>query len=371
MRKLFIKCSDERSRFYSIITTIARTENGLTVFKEACYPEGNEHLARVASYGPLLEETYAPVKACPADFDGRRLIFKYLTGESLEKRMRKAAAAGDAGAVGDLLLAQKAILTSSKENETVFTASPAFETWFGDGKAYEGSRGFKRSNFDATAANIIFEEDGVYFIDYEWVMDFAMPADLVLYHCVRDAWYHIPELEDLLPLAAAMRLLGVKTDLHVLQRSYEHFYNYVITDPGGLSFAAAKRAALKAHTDLTELKRPRIPSAGEGSTAEEMWRDCSEAVAVLQGRIGRLKAELDEEKRKYAELDDAWFRRWDEVRAEAALNKAQFDDRYAHYMEAYKAMETDRDTWKGMYEDVTGSRSFKAMQKVKGVIGKK
>ena len=371
MRKLYIKCSDERSRFYSIITTIARTEEGLTVFKEACYPEGKEHLARVASYGPLLEETYAPVKACPASFDGTRLTFRYLAGESLEKRMRRAAAAGDAGLVGDLLLAQKAILTGSPDNDTDFMTSPEFEKWFGDAEAYAGCRGFKRSNFDATASNIIFEEDGVCFIDYEWVMDFVMPADLVLYHCARDAWYHIPELKDLLPLAAAMRLLGVKTDLHVLQRSYEHFYNYVITDPGGLSFATAKRAALKEHTGLADLKRPHLPSGGQGGTASEMWRDCNEAVGVLQGRIGRLKAELAEEKKKYAELDDAWFRRWDEVRAEAALNKAQFDDRYAHYMEAYRAMEADRDTWKGMYEDVTGSRSFKAMQKVKGVIGKK
>ena len=371
MRKLFIKCSDERSRRFSIITTIARTDEGMRVFKEACYEEGREHLSRVASYADILEKAYAPAKACPVENDGEKLIFAYLTGDSLEKKLREAVKDGDEGLVKDLFVRQKSILTVSPDNETEFVPSDEFTRVFGDAEPYIGLPGFKISNFDGIAGNIIFEGDDIYFIDYEWVMTFIMPKDLVLYHCIRDAYYHIAGLEELLPLRSALKLLGIRTDMHVMQRSYEHFFEYVITEPDGTSFAVAKHSSLKEHTDLRDLKKPVMPSGNAGGTAYDMWRECDRAVAVLQGRIGRLEAELAEARSRYAHLDDEWFRRYDEVRNELVTNREAYAAEKAHMEYSYKAMETDRDTWKHMFEDVTGSKSYKALQTVKGIGRKK
>ena len=371
MRKLFIKCSDERSKRFSIITTIARTNEGKRVFKEACYEEGREHLKRVASYAEILEKAYAPAKACPVEYDGEKLIFAFLEGESLEKKLREAVKSGEEDRVKDLFITQKSILTSCPDNETEFVPSDEFEKVFGDAEPYVGLPGFKVSNFDGIAGNIIFEGDDVYFIDYEWVMTFIMPRDLVLYHCLRDAYYHIAGLEELLPLKNALKLLGIRTDMHVMQRSYEHFFEYVITEPDGTSFAVAKHSSLKEHTDLKDLRKPAIPSGSMGGTAYDMWRECDRAVAVLQGRIGKLNAELAEAKEKYARLDDEWFRRYDEVRKELVTNRDAYAAEKAHMEYSYKAMETDRDTWKHMFEDVTGSKSYKALQTVKGIGRKK
>ncbi len=374
MRKIFIKCSDERSRKYSIITTIAKTDDGMKVFKEACFAEGREHLQRVSGYAEILESVYAPVRACPVIYDGEKLIFDYLEGESLEMKIRNAVRAGDAEGVLGLFMKQKSILMSSRENETEFVPSEEFEEWFGDARPYAGSAGFKVSNFDGIPGNIIFQGEDIYFIDYEWVMTFVMPRDLVLYHCVRDAYYHIEGLGELVPLPGLMSALGVRTDLNALQRSYEHFFDYVISESDGTGFATIKRMTLKAHTGLDEFWDTDvhgIKAALRKNTAYDMWRECDKTVAVLQGRIGKLEEELAAQKKKYAELDDAWFSRWDEVRARANLEKDQADDKYAHEMESYRAMEADRDIWKHMYEDVTGSRSFKAVQSVKKILRKK
>ncbi len=371
MRKLFIKCSDERSRRFSIITTIARTDEGKRVFKEACYEEGREHLSRVASYAGILEKAYAPAKACPVEYDGEKLTFAYLTGKSLEQMLREAVQRGDADRVKDLFIKQKSILTACPDNDTVFVTSDEFEKVFGEAEPYIGLPGFKVSNFDGIAGNIIFEGDDVYFIDYEWVMTFVMPKNLVLYHCLRDAYYHITGLEELLPLRNALKLLGIKTDMHVMQRSYEHFFEYVITEPDGTSFAVAKHSSLKAHTELKDLRKTVMPSGNAGGTAYDMWRECDRAVAVLTGRIGRLEAELSEAKMKYAHLDDQWFHRYDEVRIEMVRNRDIYAAEKAQMEYSYRAMETDRDTWKHMYEDVTGSKSFKALQTVKGIGRKK
>lgn len=374
MRKIFIKCSDERSRRYSIITTIAKTDDGMKVFKEACYAEGREHLSRVAGYAEILDNVYAPVRACPVVYDGKKLIFDYLEGESLEMKLRNAVRAGNAEGVLDLFMKQKEILQSSRENETRFVPSKEFEEWFGDASPYAGSMGFRVSNFDGIPGNIIFIGEDIFFIDYEWVMTFIMPKDLVIFHCVRDAYYHIGGLENLVPLANVMRYLGIKTDMQVMQRSYEHFFAYVISEADGTGFATVKQMSLKAHTGLSEIIEPGTHGISlkiRKNAAYDMWRECDKTVAVLQGRIGKLEEELAAQKKKYAELDDAWFSRWDEVRARANLEKAQADDKYAHEMESYRAMEADRDIWKHMYEDVTGSRSFKAVQSVKKILRKK
>ena len=159
--------------------------------------------------------------------------------------------------------------------------------------------------------------------------------------------------------------------MHIMQRSYEHFFAYVITEPDGTSFAVAKHSSLKDHTDLADLRKPAFPSGHAGGTAYDMWRECDRAVAVLTGRIGKLEAELADARAKYARLDDEWFRRYDEVRNELVTSRDAYAAEKAHMEYSYKAMETDRDTWKHMFEDVTGSKSYKALQTVKGIGRKK
>ena len=68
---------------------------------------------------------------------------------------------------------------------------------------------------------------------------------------------------------------------------------------------------------------------------------------------------------------DQWFHRYDEVRIEMVRNRDIYAAEKAQMEYSYRAMETDRDTWKHMYEDVTGSKSFKALQTVKGIGRKK
>ena len=355
--KTYIKCSDERTRQYAITTTIAKENGGLSVVKEAVYPQGQAHLERVASYAPLIEKAYAPVKACPVTYteDGK-LVFEFIEGESLEKKLKDAVRKGDAAAVMELILMQKELLAKNEDNRTDFAATPEFEAWFGSGAPYEGQKGFKVSNFDGTAGNIIFRGDEIFFIDYEWVFDFPMPEELVLYHCIRDAWYHVEGLEELVPLTEAVKLLGIRTGRDVLQKSYEAFFGHVVSDEKGESFAIAKHSALKKHFGA------RGGAAAEG-TAEEAWRESGEAIRVLNGKVDSLNRALAAEKQRYAELDDAWFRRWDEL-------KNGLQAKYDHLSESYRLMEEDRDIWKRNFENVTNAKSYKAMEKMRKVLHK-
>ena len=106
--RTYIKCSDERTRAYAITTTIEKKDGGFSVVKEAVYPQGQAHLENVASYAPLLTKVYRPIKACPVTYtDDGKLVFDFLSGESLEKRLRGAVRRGDAAGVMELILLQK------------------------------------------------------------------------------------------------------------------------------------------------------------------------------------------------------------------------------------------------------------------------
>ncbi|MCR5294308.1 MAG: class I SAM-dependent methyltransferase [Lachnospiraceae bacterium] len=361
---VYIKCSDERTRNFAITTTIERRGEEKRVVKEAVWPEGSGHLRNVCAYASLLRGAYPEVLPCPAHMEGDRLVFRFLKGRSLLERLADTVVRGDKGGAAKLLLLQKKLLKGNGENETEFAATPEFAAWFGPAEAYEGQKAFKVSNFDGTAGNIFFDGEQAFFIDYEWVFDFPLPQDLLLYHCLRDAYYHLEGLEELLPLGELLQIAGIRTPQKILQKSYEAFFGHVVSDEKGESFAIAKHSALKKHYGV----RGPAPEAG---TAEEAWRASGEAIKALNSKIDRLNQELLSQKKKYAELDEAWFRRWDEVRTEAAAVRGVREDlgrQLSHLTEAYHLMEKDRDIWKANFETVTGARSYKAMEKMRKVL---
>ena len=357
MKKLIMKCADERKRAFAMITSVWEDEGRRFVEKCAVHKEGRRHLENIMRYRTLLDEIYPGVRVCPAKLTESGLVFDYIEGSSLEDRYRLAASQGDRDAL-TLYMKNHAELLDSVSGSTIpFEETESFREWFGDGSDYEEKPAYRAANFDATASNIILQEGEPVFIDYEWVTEFPVPRDLVVYHAIRDSYYHIPELESLLPLAEAMTLVGVETEQEILQRSYEHFffsYVYGSDSDAGLSV-------------LTDRKKIEYLANERTVLAERMWKENERAVLVQRSEIDRLTRELEEARKKYADLDQSWFWRWDETRG--ALQK--FREENAALRESLRLMEQDRDTWKSNFETVTNSRSYKDMMKLKGILGRK
>ncbi|MCI1726468.1 MAG: hypothetical protein LKM35_02090 [Lachnospiraceae bacterium] len=344
MKKSFIKCSDERNRIFSVITEIGEEDGRKVVTKEAAYPEGISHIRDIMQNPEVLERVYAPVKACPVVQDGPVLNFEFIEGETLEDRYRKAVEKRSRDEFEANLTEHCRLLTINPENEAVFEGSADFFNWFGDAAVYEGQEGFKIANFDAIAGNIIYRGPDIYFIDYEWVMKFSMPKDLVIYHSVHDLYYHIDGLEEFYPIASAMDYLGVRTDIRKLEASYIHFWNHVILEADGSSLALGKQSLLKPHlsasaeieetekirNQYTEVRKSALLSA-------KMWRTCSQAIEEMQTKVARFD---------------------------------QTEKEYANLINEYKKLDADRNLWKKRYELVVGTKSWKAVNKVRKVLGR-
>lgn len=259
MKVKYTKFSDERCKDFCIKTVIAEDNNALTVYKEAIYPEGIGHINRFV-YNKEQLIKYYDIKLCDVQVCGERAIFEYINGELLEDRYCKAAEAGDKEAFGKLLREHKKYAIGNSENITVFCQSDEYREVFGDGSIFEGKPALHLSNYDAIASNIVYTNDQPVFIDYEWVFDFVVPQDVVIYHCIKDVYIHHAKFENIYPFEEAMKELNVETDLQTLENTYRAFHDYVICGKGKAddAYAIIKAICLKKTRTLSDLEHEKL-----------------------------------------------------------------------------------------------------------------
>lgn len=244
MKVKYVKFSDERRKEFCIKTIIGTDDNELKVYKKAVFSEGLEHIANIVSNASLLEQYYDN-RMCKASLSGDTAEFEYVTGESLEEKYIKACDKGDTDSIQKLLLLHKKLILGKDDNRTEFQISDKFGEIFGEYKSRDNEKALKCCNYDAISSNIIFVKDEPVYIDYEWVFNFPVPLDVVLYHCIQNHYEHHPEMEGVYPLKKALDYLGVVSDMETLERTYRCFYDYVISDGENEGFALMKAICLK------------------------------------------------------------------------------------------------------------------------------
>lgn len=355
MRKDLIKFSDERNRRNSIRTTILRDETTGEKFvvKEAIYPEGEGHLQDMIQYKKALDEMFPEVRTCPVEERDGALWFEFVKGESLEDRYRACVKEQDKVGFLQLLDYHTSLIAGKEENRCVFHSTPEFTEVFGECRELEGSEGLNVANFDAIAGNIIFQDEEPCFIDYEWVFLFPMPRELVLFHCIRDLYFHLPSLEKFYPLKEAMEYLRIRCPQEMLDEAYGKFHHYVICENDGASFAGAKAGALKERRDVQYYMN-------DAAYARREWEQCARN---WQGAVQR-NAEIEKYWQQASQANYQLNARL--VKAEDALaGKEQ------KYSAEIRRLTEERDIWKQAYETVVNSKTWKAAQKLKRTLGKK
>lgn len=292
MKKGYLKFSDERNKKFSIKTEITGESGEKTVSKQAVYAEGKAHLEHIYQSQKKLKQYYPDVEICRAWLLDYKLEFEFVQGELLLDCYATAVKNGDIAEYEKLLQYHKNIICGNESNQCTFEKSEEFEAWFGDSDAYQGTKGMVYSNFDAIAGNVIIRDNKPVFIDYEWTMDFVMPQDLVVYHCVYDAYLHHPEFESFYPFEKVLKYLCITADVRQLETSYKHFFDYVVSDADGRSYSKDKYRCLKiAHKTEHILKE---------------WQHCAEAWKSAVEANDRLQEELAYTKKEWEKCADEW-----------------------------------------------------------------
>ena len=182
MKILYVKHNSERAREYQLKTIIYTLNGQKYVKKQAMTPEAIPHLKKMKeSYDKLTKATINPnIKLAKIiDESDDSLTFEFIEGESLEHRYNQAQSKEGKENVLSLYttLLESGFKTTTFDVDTMVTDS--FKNLFGehDYSEFENTPCFEGiSNIDLIFSNIIFRDNDIYLIDYEWVYDFNIPT---------------------------------------------------------------------------------------------------------------------------------------------------------------------------------------------------
>lgn len=231
MKKTMIKFCDERNRRFCIRTVIAEDEKTKEkfVFKSSIYPEGEKHIRNIVDNADLLKKVYPEVGICPVRMtDHNQVQFEYIKGRSLADFYQEAVLHNDREEIQRLLKIHADLLKGSSENICEFEMTSQFQEVFGLDEWNGDKRALKTSNFDGNSNNIIYQGDKPFFIDYEWVFDFPIPEEIVIFYNLRYVYLNIKGVDALYPMHEAKRMLNISIDDELIEKiSWSFFLMYI------------------------------------------------------------------------------------------------------------------------------------------------
>ncbi|MGM9969516.1 MAG: glycosyltransferase [Anaeroplasma sp.] len=197
MLAIYSKNTNNRKKEYQIETKIVKEKNKLFVLKKGIYD--NKHILKMIDSYNLLN-TYYPNKIVKPEIYDDYLKFPYIDGCSIEDLLNDNQI--------EKALDIYASIVNQSSNLTDFKITNDFINYFG--KIDYTGKGFIVSNIDLVFSNIIIQKNNFFIIDYEWVVNFSVPRDFVIYRNLLE--YFNKNKNPNLTLEKAMNYLDAKYD---------------------------------------------------------------------------------------------------------------------------------------------------------------
>jgi GT2 family glycosyltransferase len=228
MKVHYTKYNSERAKPFQLNTIIYEENGQKFVKKEALTPEALSHLKEMKKSYETLQNSITNPKIKLANIveeSENSLTFEYIQGESFEKRYHQALKESKQEAL-NLLQSYIDLLKHSFE-VVEFNAQTMVKeehhTLFGElsyGSFNEELAFDNLSNLDLILSNLIFKEEEIYLIDYEWVYPITIPLSYIFYRTLSI----LPELNE-----EDLKSFGINITLS--QKMEKHFLNaYVMRD---------------------------------------------------------------------------------------------------------------------------------------------
>ena len=193
MKILYVKNNSERAKKYQLKTIIFEKNGTRFVKKQALCDEAIPHLKKMKeNYHALTDAIINPkIKLAKIiDEDTNSLTFEFIEGISLEKKFNHAIQSNDS--LVDEIIENYLDFLKKSFKITHLPESHASNDNF---KNILFNINFKQSddftyfkdisNIDLIFSNIIYKEDEIYLIDYEWVFSLNLPIHYALYRSLR------------------------------------------------------------------------------------------------------------------------------------------------------------------------------------------
>lgn len=226
MQIFSVRYSVNRKKEYQIKTLIYEDEGVKLVKKEPYSEYSIEHIKNIYKNYSLLNSS--PQSIIKPTISNNVIIFPFVEGESFATVLVKEIKKNNInGFISKLIWYKNLLLT---EETTSFKMTQEFEEVFNNFPQLIGAKSFKISNIDLNFENLLIDEKGkVTIIDYEWVFNFPIPVEFVLYRSLFlffNTYSHY--LKNFVSLETIYKLLEIKDEnLSVYEEMQNYFHIYV------------------------------------------------------------------------------------------------------------------------------------------------
>ena len=177
-RILYKKYNSLRKPCFRLSTQIVEEDGVRYVEKAAMCPEAKVCLDRIMDNYETVRSVYKSIKPVGVKRTGDVLRFDFVKGDNFLKDIDFENDAFDS-IVEKLNNAFHSMFDYRPEYVQRFVMTDKFREVFPDCEVSEERKAFSISNIDAIFGNFVVAGDGVYSIDYEWMMDFPIPSDYI------------------------------------------------------------------------------------------------------------------------------------------------------------------------------------------------
>lgn len=219
----YVKLPLTRRREFCIETLIEEKNGEQIVSKRPVFPEAAAHLDKMVDFYDRYP-TYLGYRIAPVRKEGEVLYFDFVKGETLEQKILDALHAGDIGKAEEIIAEFAARLRTGAELYTDFDF-PEFEEMFGHVPKGQSFLCQKVSNVDMIFSNVIVSDQGQALIDYEWVYDFPVPVDFIIWRALYMLFHTNEDVRTRITFGRLLHVAGVHIVEDGLFEDWNHHFN--------------------------------------------------------------------------------------------------------------------------------------------------
>ncbi|VAY88423.1 Glycosyl transferase, group 2 family protein [hydrothermal vent metagenome] len=245
MKILYVKNNSERAREFQLKTIIYEQDGKKYIKKQAIFQEAIPHLMRMKDNYKNLTSIIVNPKLKLAKIieeSDNSLTFEFIEGESLEEKYNTALQINE-DAKETVINEYISLITNSFktiQSDNVSLKNEKYNLLFGnldlsntDGELYFDSV----SNIDLIFSNIIYKNEYIYIIDYEWVFDLSLPVNYIIHRTLT----MIPTIKNSSQYIKNNNLLYMQMERHFVDQ-------YVMNN----GFYFKKHQYIKTNAQITE-----------------------------------------------------------------------------------------------------------------------
>ena len=226
---LYVKLNQGRKEKFRLLTRIVRENGEVRAEKEAMAPQAEEFVEKLEKLG--TESTGSDkYRNLPCKAENGKIAYPLLTGKTLHQEIAKLAHKGEIEEIKTLL--KKFYQEFFGARKVMDYRTGEFREVFGDHPGREDYECVCPANVDLICSNIFMGENGNQIIDYEWMFDFPVPVNFIMWRLIHELYTHISELPQLCHEDEMMAEFEIGyTDYEIFMKWTMHFvYEYVGCD---------------------------------------------------------------------------------------------------------------------------------------------